>query len=68
MQKGTEGQNEGWKRRREVKNKDGMKKMRHEGVKEEKMGKEIRQEGRGEDRRETGLLRMKEESGKAIKD
>ena len=32
------------------------------------MGKEIRQEGRGEDRTETGLLRMKEESGKAIKD
>ena len=32
------------------------------------MGKETRQEGRGEDRRETGLLRMKEESGREIKD
>ena len=68
MQKGTEGQNEGWKRRREVKNKDGRKEMRQQGGKEEKMGKEIRQEGRGEDQRERELLRMKEESGKGIKE
>ena len=31
MQKGTQGQNEEWKRRREAKNKDGRKKMRQEG-------------------------------------
>lgn len=54
-------------KKREVKNKDGRKKMRQEGE-EEKMGKEIRQEGRGEDRRERELLRMKEESGKGIKE
>ena len=66
MQKGTEGRNEGWKRRGEVQKKDGRKKMRQEGGKEEKMGKKNRQEGRGEDRREREFLRMKEKSGKGI--
>ena len=41
MQKGTEGQNEGWKRRREVKNKDGMKKMRHEGGRKKRWVKKL---------------------------
>ena len=37
--KGTKERNEGWKRRGEVKNKDGRKKMRQERGKEEKTGK-----------------------------